>query len=119
MIIPRFTVRRLLAITAVAAIVFAIASAAFRGLSDDPVESNSSPFYSQADVRAKNPAYALAAISIGVGALVAATLVFAAFFAMAYLTAEIAAALSPTKAAKSPFAAHTPAPQLLPPEEPT
>jgi archaellum biogenesis protein FlaJ (TadC family) len=118
-IVPRFTVRRLLAVTALAAIAFAIVSAAYRGLQSEAIGNDASPYSTQIDERAQNPVYALAAVSIGMGAIVATAIVYVAFFALAFLAAEVAAAIHPKPVAKSPFAQHTPAPQLLPPEEPT
>ena len=115
MIIPRFTVRRLLAITAVVAVFFAIVSMAIRGAASSDAAIGPDAI----ERRAANPAFFAAGISIAVGAVAASGLTFAGFFLAAWLASEITGLTRSSQTAKSPFAEHTPAPVLLPPEEPT
>lgn len=110
MIIPRFTVRRLLLITAIAAVFFGIVSAALRGARDA----------GSIDVerRVVNPAYAAAALSVGIASVGLLGATFSVFFLASWIAAQLASLGRPSSAPKSPFAQHTPAPQLLPPDEP-
>jgi hypothetical protein len=110
MLIPRFTMRHLLGFMAIGAVCFAILSAALRGL-DGQAETEELE-------RAENPAYMAAGVSVAIFAASASMATFAGLFLTAWVAAQLTSAVRPSTKPKSPFAQHTPAPQLLPPEEP-
>ncbi len=94
MLIPRYSIRWMLGIMTVCGLFFLVVSLGIRG-----------------HVWA-------AAIAIAVAGLVLAIVVQAVFFVVAYWAAIVAESMFPKRHHRSPFASHTPPPQLLPPDEP-
>ena len=92
MLIPRFTIRWLLFVTAVCGVFFAIVAAALRHV------------------------WAMA-VSIGGGSLVLAFLCYGASFGVAYVLASLLGVLLRPPRGGSPFAGATPPPQIIPPDE--
>lgn len=93
MLIPRFTIRSLLILTAVCGVLFAIVALALR-----------------------QHVWAMA-VSIGAGSLVLAFLCYGASFGVAYGLASALGVLQPTPRGGSPFAGNAPPPQIIPPDE--
>ncbi len=100
MLIPRFTVRRLLAITAICGIFFWILAVAL-----NPT------------VELQNKVWAVA-ISIAVGSVVVAFVCYAAFFGLAYILATVFGLIRHEPVEGTPFATAEPPPQIIPPQEP-
>jgi hypothetical protein len=94
MLIPRFTIRWLLALMTVASVFFLVVSLAVQG---------------------KTWAIAL---SITVASLGAAFLMYAVFFGLAYAMASTGSAFRQSPVVGTPFATAEPPPQLVPPQEP-
>ena len=91
--LPRFTIRRLLAVVTGCAILFTIAGTAMRG-----------QFWA-------------IAFLIAFGAVVAGFLVYAAVFAVVWMFAEFAAVIQGRPKGTSPFADSRPPPQFIRPEQ--
>ena len=94
MLIPRFTIRGLLLLTAVCAVFFAVLTAALRG-----------------QIWA-------AAVSIAVAAVVLAFMIYGLLFLWAYVWAGIFGGGRSRERGASPFATAGPPPQLIPPQDP-
>ncbi len=94
MLIPRFTIRWLLLLTTVCGFFFFVLAAAVRG-----------------------SAWA-GAISIAVAGLVAAFILYAAFFGFAYILASLFGLARNRSTEGTPFATAKPPPQIIPPQEP-
>jgi hypothetical protein len=94
MLIPKFTIRRLLILTAVCAVISLVGTFAFRG----------QPWAIALIV-------ALAAFVMGFGAYL--------FFFLVVRIMSAIADLFVTPGPTSPFAQHRPPPQVIPPDEPT
>ncbi|MCY2989728.1 MAG: hypothetical protein NTY19_17900 [Planctomycetota bacterium] len=93
MLIPRFTIRWLLFVTAVCGVFFAIVASALR-----------------------QHVWAMA-VSIGVGSLVLAFLCYGASFGVAYVLTSLLGVLHRVPRGGSPFAGVAPPPQIIPPDE--
>jgi hypothetical protein len=93
MLIPRFTIRWLLGLTAVCSVFFLVLASALRG-----------------------QLWAMA-LSIAITSAVVAFLCYAALFGVAYALAALFGAVRSQPRGGSPFAAGVPPPQLIPPEE--
>ena len=94
MLIPRFTIRWLLGLTAICSVFFLVLASAIRG-----------------------QLWAIA-LSIAVASAVVAFLCYAAFFGVAYIMASVFGLVRTQPRGGSPFAAGAPPPQIIPPEEP-
>ncbi len=94
MFLPRFTIRRLLQIMVVCGLLFLVASYAVRG------------------------AEWAAGVTIAVGSTLAALLVYAVFFCIAWWISLVVDSYQPRPKHKSPFAQGSPPPQLIRPEDP-
>jgi len=93
MLIPRFSIRWLLAMTTACAVFFAIVASAVRG-----------------------QIWAVA-ISVSVASLAVAFLLYAIFFLFAWWVSLIVDAARPTALPRSPFADASMPPQLVPPDD--
>jgi len=100
MLIPRYTVRRLLAITAACAGFFWILA-----ISLNP------------SVEVEDKLWAVA-ISIAGGSLVVAFVCYAAFFGLAYILATLFGLVRERPVGGTPFATAEPPPQIIPPQDP-
>jgi threonine/homoserine/homoserine lactone efflux protein len=94
MLIPRFTIRWLLALMTVSSVFFLVVSLAVQG---------------------KTWAIAL---SVSVASLGVAFTMYAVFFGMAYVMASTGSAFRRSPVVGTPFATAEPPPQLVPPQEP-
>ena len=94
MLIPRFTIRWLLGLTAVCSVFFLVLASALRG-----------QFWATA-------------LSIAIASAVVAFLCYAAFFGVAYALASLFGVVRMQPRGGSPFATAAPPPQIIPPEEP-
>lgn len=100
MLIPRFTVRRLLAITSICGLFSWVLAIALNP-----------------NVEMQNKAWAVG-ISIAVGSLVVAFVCYAAFFGFAYILATVFGIVREKPVGGTPFASEQPPPQIIPPQEP-
>ena len=94
MLIPRFTIRWLLLLTTLSGVFFLTVSLAVQG---------------------KTWAIAL---SLAVGSVVVAFLLYAAFFGFAFILASMLGGFRQVPGTGSPFATGAPPPQIVPPSEP-
>jgi len=100
MLIPRYTVRRLLVITAICGVFFWILAIALNP-----------------NVELQNKVWA-AAISIAVVSLAVAFACYGAFFGVAYILATLFGLVRQRPDGGTPFATAEPPPQIIPPQEP-
>lgn len=100
MLIPRFTVRRLLWITAVCGVLSWVLAIALNP-----------------NVELQDKVWAVA-VSIAAGSLLVAFVCYAAFFGAAYILATVFGLVRQKPVGGTPFATAQPPPQIIPPREP-